>query len=64
RFKSFSAQFFAKRRRAGVLPHDGIVERFAGFFVPYQGRFTLVCNANRHHILRSDSRLIDCPSAA
>ena len=40
-------QVLAHRRSATILPHDGIVQRFARAAVPGNNGLTLIGNANR-----------------
>ncbi len=43
--------------RAGVLPDDGIVDRFAGFPIPEEGRLPLIGDANGRDVLGRDAGL-------
>ena len=44
-FRAILRQRAAEGRAATILPHDGVVDGFAGFAIPYDGGFALVGNS-------------------
>jgi hypothetical protein len=45
-FKSLLTQLVAVPGGSAVLPYNGFMDQFAGFFVPHQGCFALIGDAN------------------
>ncbi len=50
-----STQLLAERRRAPVLPDDGVVDRLAALLLPEKDRLTLVGDAYRGDIARFEA---------
>src|SRR5690625_2071189 len=44
---ALALQFLANVGCSAILPHNGIVIRFAGFSIPDQSCLSLICNSNR-----------------
>ena len=48
-------QLFANSCCPAALPDNGVIDWAAVLFFPYNGRFPLVCNADRRNFFRTDS---------
>ena len=57
RFKPFCAEQIAVFRRAPALPDDCRADGRAGFFIPNDDRFPLVCDADGRDVPRCGARL-------
>ncbi len=58
-FMSSGSQLIANACCAAVLPHNGVVNRLAGFAVPQQGGLALICDADSGNFRRIDAILTD-----
>src|SRR5699024_5027015 len=53
-FKALIFKRLANIRRLSGLPDDGMIDGTACMLIPYDSRFTLVCNPDRFHLISAD----------